>query len=256
MRRSTGKNEPPPLVGKVLTALFWIAVWQLLAVIVNQQLFVASPLSVAATLLRLLPEAGFRQAVTNTSRHIVSGFLLSFASGVLLACLSARLSMLGKLVKPLVSVINSTPVASFTILALLLVGSKYISVLMAFLMALPVVYNSLYGALTGIDRQMFEAADLFGMPGWMKARYIIIPEVLPPVIAAGRSGFGISWKAGVAAEVIGIASKSIGGALYGAKVTLDTAELFAYTLVVILLSFLCEQLFTRLLRLIGDLLEK
>ena len=58
---------------------------------------------------------------------------------------------------------------------------------------------------------------------------------------------GICWKSGVAAEVIGLPNGSIGDALYRAKITLSTGELFAWTFVIILLSAGFEKLFLLLL---------
>ena len=58
---------------------------------------------------------------------------------------------------------------------------------------------------------------------------------------------GICWKSGVAAEVIGLPDGSIGDALYRAKITLSTGELFAWTFVIILLSAVFEKLFLALL---------
>ena len=58
---------------------------------------------------------------------------------------------------------------------------------------------------------------------------------------------GICWKSGVAAEVIGLPDGSIGDALYRAKITLSTGELFAWTFVIILLSAGFEKLFLALL---------
>ena len=58
---------------------------------------------------------------------------------------------------------------------------------------------------------------------------------------------GICWKSGVAAEVIGLPDGSIGDALYRAKITLSTGELFAWTFVIILLSAAFEKLFLALL---------
>ena len=58
---------------------------------------------------------------------------------------------------------------------------------------------------------------------------------------------GICWKSGVAAEVIGLPDGSIGDALYRAKITLSTGELFAWTFVIILLSAGFEKLLLALL---------
>lgn len=230
-----------------LTALFWIAVWQGLALLINQKLFLASPYEVFLALSRMLGQAAFYTALFNTFWHITGGFLAAFVIGVLLAILAGRHKFIARLLKPLMAVINATPVASFTILALILAGSRHIALLLSFLMVMPILYANTLAGMVNVPRERFEAAEIFGMPRGERLRYIYLPEMLPYVLSACRSGIGISWKAGVAAEVIGITAGSIGGWLYESKLYFKIDELFAYTLVVIVVSYVSEKLFILLL---------
>ena len=70
-----------------------------------------------------------------------------------------------------------------------------------------------------------------------------LPQVAPYFRAGCALGLGLCWKAGVAAEVIGMPVPSIGERLQQAKVYLDTPELFAWTLVIVLISVGFEKLF-------------
>ena len=56
-----------------------------------------------------------------------------------------------------------------------------------------------------------------------------------------RTAVGFAWKSAVAAEVIGLPKNSIGTALYEAKIYLLTSDLFAWTLVIVILSALFEK---------------
>ena len=58
----------------------------------------------------------------------------------------------------------------------------------------------------------------------------------------------MSWKAGVAAEVIGVVGGSIGEKLYEAKIYLQTGDLLAWTVVIVALSALFERAVLALLR--------
>lgn len=85
------------------------------------------------------------------------------------------------------------------------------------------------------------------MPPAKRVRYLYVPAALPYFRSACTVGLGLCWKSGVAAEVIGLPNGSIGDALYRAKITLSTGELFAWTFVIILLSAAFEKLFLRAL---------
>ena len=82
---------------------------------------------------------------------------------------------------------------------------------------------------------------------WIPSRnlsvFISFLMVLPYFLSACRLSLGMCWKAGVAAEVIGVPSGSIGEKLYNAKIYLNTPDLFAWTIVIIVISFVFERCF-------------
>ena len=106
------------------------------------------------------------------------------------------------------------------------------------------------GVRTGIesaDVQLLEMAQVFRLPLARRVKAIWLPAILPAFRQGCSVALGICWKSGVAAEVIGLPDGSIGDALYRAKITLSTGELFAWTFVIILLSAGFEKLFLALL---------
>ena len=72
--------------------------------------------------------------------------------------------------------------------------------------------------------------------------FIYLPALVPYLLSACRTALGMSWKSGVAAEVIGLPDHSIGERLYLSKIYLETADLFAWTLVIITISALFERI--------------
>ena len=90
-------------------------------------------------------------------------------------------------------------------------------------------------------------AAVFQMPRWKKLRFIYLPAVLPYLLSGCRIALGMGWKSGAAAEVIGLPEHSVGEHLYMAKIYLETADLFAWSLVIILVSAVSERVFLCLL---------
>lgn len=217
----------------------------------NEQIFIASPLSVFERLLELMRTRDFYDSVLRTMGLICLGFALAAVLGSALGWLGCKSRAAKTLLSPIMGVIKATPVASFIILAFILVGSRRLSALIAFLMVLPVFYSNVLTALESLPARRFEAADVFGMLPRDRFRFIYLPGLAPYFLSASGIGLGMAWKSGVAAEVIGLAAGSIGRRLYEAKLNLDTAGLFAYTLVVVLLSLALE----KLLRLLLERLE-
>ena len=227
--------------------VFWLAVWQLAAAAIGQEVFLVSPLQAAGTLVQLLPQPDFWQRVGFSAGHILLGFLLGAVCSVVCSVAAERWVWVDALLSPVMQLVKATPVASFIILALVWVSGKSLSILISFLMVLPVLYGAVRTGIESADPQLLEMARAFRLPLARRVKAIWLPAVLPAFRQGCSVALGICWKSGVAAEVIGLPDGSIGDALYRAKITLSTGELFAWTFVIILLSAAFEKLFLALL---------
>ena len=236
--------------------LVWLLIWQLGAMAMDQQILLVSPIAVLIRLGTLAVEPSFWKAVGFSLLRITGGFFLGAAVGTVLAALSARLRRVEELLAPLLLAVKSIPVASFIILSLILFSSRNLSVLISFLMVLPVLYTGVLGGIRAMDKQMLEMAQVFQIPAPRRVRYVYLPQVLPYFRAACASALGLCWKSGIAAEVIGMPTGSIGERLQQAKIYLDTPDLFAWTLVIVLVSLAFERLFLALLQIATRYLER
>ena len=236
------------LFRRVGAVVFWLAVWQCIAMAVGQEVFLVSPLQALHTLLGLLPRKEFWQRVCFSSGRILLGFALGTVVSAVLAAAAESCPAAETLLAPVMQLVKATPVASFIILALVWVRGSSLSVLISFLMVLPVMYSAVRTGIESADPQLLEMAQVFRLPLGRRLRAVWLPAVLPAFRQGCSVALGICWKSGVAAEVIGLPDGSIGDALYRAKITLSTGELFAWTFVIILLSVGFEKLFLALLR--------
>lgn len=227
--------------------VFWLAVWQLGAMALHQSILLVSPVQVLMRLAQLAVTAAFWQAIAYSLCRIVLGFLAGIVLGTVLAALASRFRRVEELLAPAMLAVRSIPVASFIILALILFSSRNLAVLIAFLMVLPILYSSVLEGIRTADPQLLEMAQLFRIPPGRSIRYVYLPQVLPYFRSACGSALGLCWKAGIAAEVIGMPRGSIGERLQQAKVYLDTPDLFAWTLVIVLVSLTFERVFNWLM---------
>lgn len=233
------KPSCQPLWQRVAAIAFWVVVWQVLALTLGHGgLFLATPLQTLRALAALLPSAGFWQRIAFSSLRILAGFLLAVAGGLVLGAAGARWPLVRVLAAPPMQLIRAMPVASFVILALLWVRSANLSVLVSFTHVLPVVYAGVLAGIADTDKQLLEMAKVYRLPLLKRLRYIWLPGIFPAFSESVATAMGMCWKSGVSAEVIGLPDHSVGDALYRAKITLATPEVFAWTLVIVLLSAL------------------
>lgn len=236
---------------KAAVAALWLVLWQLVCFIVDMELLVVSPLTVLRRLVELGGTSEFWLCSLGSLGRITEGFLLGSAVGTVLAMLCHKFTFARAFFSPAITLIKSTPVASFIILALVWLTGQRVPVFISFLMVLPVVYGNVFQGIREVDPKLLEMARVYGMNRKKRVTKIYIPSVLPYMMAACRTALGLSWKAGVAAEVIGVTRDSIGRKLYYSKIYLETADLFAWTAVVILMSIALEKIFVWAVRSIG-----
>lgn len=231
--------------------LFWLALWQLASAVIDNNILFASPADVLRSFAAMAPSADFWISTGWTFGKIILGFFTAFLAGILLGSLAFRFQFLKELLAPLVLLAKSIPVASFVILALIWIGSENLSVFISFLVVLPMIYVNTIAGLESTDPKLLEMAAVFSVPLPKRIRFIYAPAMLPYLISSCRVALGMSWKSGIAAEVIGVPAHTIGENLYMAKIYLATSDVFAWTIVIILISAGFEKLFLALLNRIG-----
>ena len=241
---SVNKRRPP-----VWAVVFWLIVWEIAARWVDHSIFLASPLAALKRLSQLIVQADFWQSVLFSVGHILLGFVLSAVLGIVLAALSYRFRLVRDLLSPVTATVKSVPVASFVILVLLWLPSRQLSIVISLLIGFPVIYSNVLTGLDSTDPKLIEMAKVFRVPFFKQLRAIYLYGVLPFLHSGLSVAIGLCWKSGVAAEVIGLPKGSIGEKLYQSKIYLETADLFCWTLVIVLLSIGCEKLLKCLLRL-------
>ena len=254
---TTSRNNFKRISIKILkylaVAVFWIGLWYIVALAVNQELLLPTPKAVLEVLIKNAATQKFWMAVQNTVIKVLAGFFLAVAAGILLGTVTAKVKFLRTLFAPPLQIIKAAPVASFIILAYVWVKVDRLPVFIAFLTGLPIVWQAVQTAVLNPDKQLEEAADVFGITGARRLFRITAYSAIPAVVSSAVTCLGFCWKSVVATEVISPPLKAaLGKSLYNAKTNLETPEVFAYTAVTVILSLLIEILFKTVIKKIEE----
>lgn len=233
---------------KLIVFFIWVGLWQWTAVRVNQEILFVSPFDVISTLGSLSKKAIFWESVFGSLTRILVGYFAAVIIGTVLAVISSLWWGLEEFFTPIIHILKATPVASFIILALVWLKGYQVPVAAVFIMVTPVIWGNLLEAIRQTDRKLLEMGKVYGFSFWKQVRLIYIPSIMPYFLSACQTSMGLAWKSGIAAEVIATPRFSIGGQLYNAKIYLETAELFAWTAVVILFSVVLERVIVYAIR--------
>ncbi len=251
--KATNKKEIKKYLYYTLSVALWLVVWHVAAKLLDKEILLVTPYRAVVRLFELSLTESFWKAVLTSLGKIVGGFLTACVVGILLASLSAAAKVVYIFLNPLFTVIKATPVTSFIILAILWVKSPYLTSFISFSTAVPLVYFNVYQGIKSANSDILEMSRVFNVSLAGRISKVYVQSAAPFFITAAATGIGFAWKSGIAAEIIGYQGASIGSMIYYAKLYLETADLFAWTLAVILLSMLTEYAFKRVARwLYGD----
>lgn len=228
---------------KVGAALLALTFWEIAALLIHQRILLVTPVAVARRLCTIWRVEGFARAIWFSFYHIAGGFLPGLILGCLLAYLAAKHPVVETLLWPWMATIKSVPVASFVVICLIWLSARNLSVFISFLIVIPIIYQNVLEGLRAENREMQEVATVFQLPWRKRFRYIELPKLRPFLLSACRVTTGMAWKAGIAAEIIGVPNGSIGKMLYTAKIYLDTDDLLAWTVIIVVISVVAEKVF-------------
>lgn len=250
MKQSIVKNNKvKQIIYTTASALFWVGLWWFASVLINKEVVLPTPHAVIASLYNNIITLDFWIITFISLIRIILGFLFALILGVILSFLAFYSNFIKTLLSPIVNLFKAAPVASFIILLYLWLSTNIIPAVTAFIIVFPIVWENIHAGLNSTDIKLNEVCQIYNIIGYKKIKLLYIPTIKPYLSAAMLSSFGMAWKAGVAAEVLTTPKLSIGRQLYNAKIYLESADLFAWTIVVVIMSFIIEKLFIRKLKL-------
>ena len=239
------------IIKAVLVAAFWLLLWYIAAKAIGKELLLPSPLTVLKRLSELILTGVFWESTISSLFRIFAGIMIASAAGAATALLTSRIQAIHDLLYPIIAVIRSTPIASFVILALLWIGKDSLSVFISALIVFPVIWGNVGEGVKNINADLTEVAKIYRFPFSKRLNKLYIPSLMPYFISGFRTSIGLAWKAGIAAEVLANPEISIGRQLYESKLYLETTDLFAWTVVVVLLSLVLDIVLMSALKKLG-----
>lgn len=242
------KSSTTDKVKYTLSVFLYLIIWQMVAMWIGEEILLVSPIKVILRLKELFFEREYWENIIFTCIRILSGFFLALLVSIITSILSYLFNSFRIMMKPIVSAIKATPVASIVIVVLIWVSSKNLSIVISFMMAFPILYSALLAGFDNVDNSLIEMAEVFSFSQFKRLKYIYLPSVLPTFITSLTTAIGLAWKSGVAAEVIGLPDGSLGERLYEAKTFLLTADIFAVTLTVIVISIVIEKVISKAIK--------
>lgn len=206
-------------------------------------LVVPDPAAVLPLVLRLLTDPAYAVHTYTSLARVLVALVVALVAGAGLM-LAARFVYLSRVLiaDRVFPILNAFPSVGWAILAIFWFGvgdGAVVFVNVAIL--LPFFMGNVWAGLLDLDEELYEMARSFTRDRRRRLRLVVLPLLLPYVVAALRVAYGVGWKVGIVAEVFGV-STGLGYLMSYARGVLDTSLLYACILVVVLLVFVLDRL--------------
>ncbi len=231
----------------IIPLIFWLLIWELIALLVDHTYFFPPLKNTVVALKNLLLSISTYGAILVTFLRITVGIFIGVFLGILFATASHKWDFARAILSPFISVMKITPIAIFYSLLYIKLGFV-LPELVAILMVIPIIWQNLINGYNSIDKNLSEVCDVFEFTYFKRVRYLVFPALFRYFIPALITATGIAFKAEISMEILIFSVDSIGGAIFDAKQNSDTATVFAWAIIIILLGILTEKVSKYLLR--------
>lgn len=250
MMASIMKNKSfKKFLTSLFVPLFWISVWWILSVIVDNPYYLPTPKDTFFALLGLFKLESFYKVIFLSFLRVLSGLLAGIAFGTALSFVCHRFKVVRKLITPIISIIKAMPVATFILLLWLTLRGSLLTIFVGFIMVMPIIFQNALSGLDSIDKHLIEVSDIFGFSALKRLRLLVFPALRSYLAPAIITSVGLAFKSQIAAEIIAYTNNSIGQYIYDANYGLNTEVVFAWAAVIVAFSIslesICRFLFGR-----------
>ncbi|ERI15415.1 hypothetical protein O206_19275 [Ochrobactrum sp. EGD-AQ16] len=190
-------------------------------------LWISSPSAVGARLLEIAASGELVRHTHTTLTEAALGLLLAFTIGVPIGIAMARFRYAHAVAEPFIMALYSLPRVALAPLFIIWFGIDLFSkVMMSFSTVLFIFMLNIHEGLKTIDKDLLELFRTMKAPRGYVLRKVILPWLVPWVIASLRIGIGLSLIGAVVAELVG-SSAGLGWYIEYSAGRLDTTGVFA-----------------------------
>lgn len=228
------------LLYPILAVVVLFFLWWLVAFLEKNPLILPTPIEVFGSLGELMSASDFWISTGYTLLRTVICFAISLVLAFLLAALSGLFKPLSKILNVLASCLRSAPTMAIILIVMLWLDENSSAVVIGFLIAFPILYQSIYTSITMVDKDLIEMTKIFKLRKKDVVFGLYIPQIAPSVFDVSASTLSLTLKVVIASEVMAYVRNSIGLGMQHAKSSFEIATLLAWTVFAIIISFLLE----------------
>lgn len=242
MKISIFKNRnTTELLYTILSILLLLIGWKIASVVVDKEILVPSPEGTFKEIINILQSPSFVASVRNTLMRALSGFIIALTLGISLGMVGGFFKPMYYLLRPIILINKAVPTMAMILLALIWLESEKAPILVGFVVIFPVIYENVVEGIRNVDVKLVEMMEIYNIGKLDRLKDLYIPSIRPYLYGAMTAAIGLNLKIIIAAEVLSQPRISMGTSFQIEKANLNTAGVFAWSLITIVIAGALEQ---------------
>lgn len=187
----------------ILSVPFVLIVWLIVSSQYSALVF-PGPLIVLKAFIKELGQPSYYHAIGISLYRLMFGFIIALVSAFIVGTIAGISQAFRQFITPIVTFFQATPPMAWAPLLILMLNLGNAPMIAVIVIAafFPIVVNVIRG-MEMIRESHVRAANALGASRLQLAFHMYLPAVFPAAFTGILVGFGIAWRALVAAEMIG-----------------------------------------------------
>jgi len=217
-------------IARFASVALLLAVWSVVALAAGDR-HMPGPLAVLAFIARETASGALPYHLAVTLARVAAAFVAAMAIGAALGVLMGRSRRLNLLVEPWLILFLNAPALIVIVLAYIWIGlNEAAAVLAVALNKIPNVAVTVREGARALDPAMTEMAQVYRFSRRSTVADVIVPQLMPYLAAAARSGLALIWKIVLVVELLG-RPNGVGFQIGLYFQTFDVRAILGYTVV-------------------------
>lgn len=226
---------------KFLSIFFFLIIWEGVALYIDNSLLFPRVSEIFLSLKNLVASGDFILILWNTLSRFFISIVFSLILAIIFSVASYRYEVISFLLFPFIIFLRAVPTIAIIIVVLIWSSVERVPIVVGMLILFSILYESILGGIKNVDKNLLKMSKVFKVSTKRVVRDIYIPSIYYSISSNIPSYMGLTFKVIIAGEVLSQESLSIGGEIFINKIYLESSNIFAWIIVVIVLNYFLEK---------------
>jgi len=224
----------------LLSCIFFMGIWQLIAILINNDIYIPRIQQVIEAIGIIFKEQNFSEVILSSFYRTMISYILALIFSMILGVLGAVYPFFKYLMQPINSFGKTIPTMVLVVLSLVWFDKDKTPFVVGFAITFPILYEGIRNSIMQIDKKIIDMTKIYQVSLKDKIKKIYLPVMKFYFMSIFVSTFSLTFKVVIAGEVHGQPKFGIGSQIQLEKVNFNTTGIFAWIVIIVIISLVLE----------------